>query len=280
MPGALLSVNPPAIWRGPNLVAGNTEFLQQIALFRTCVHLFEHLPDVLFHIKDLEHRYQAANPAFARSIGLRGASQVIGKRPQDLFPPQAAKVFIEQDLSVFSSGLPVLDHLTPILHESQQRWHLTTKFPLIDAKGAIIGLAGIDRNLGTTLESEAGFAGVGRVILHIQQHLDQPLQLPDLARLAGLSATQLERRIHRLFRISTNEFIRRERINRGAILLRTTTRPISQIALACGYGDQSSFTRQFRSVVGIPPAAYRERMREEPGKIATFVDLRDGISLA
>jgi transcriptional regulator GlxA family with amidase domain len=44
-------------------------------------------------------------------------------------------------------------------------------------------------------------------------------------------------------------------------LLVTTRRPVVEIAFECGYGDQPSFTRQFRAAVGLPPAAYRETAR-------------------
>lgn len=252
-------------------MAGNSEFLRQISGFRTCLHLFEHIPDVVFHIKDLKYRYQAANPAFARSVGLRGASQVLGKCPQDLFPRTMANVLLVQDRSVFTHRLPILDNLTLIDHDGESCWYLTSKFPLFNAQNELIGLAGIDRDLGATIEKDPDLAQVGKVLKYIQHHLDQPLTTADLVKISGLSTSQLERRILRLFRISLNDFVRRERINRGAILLRTTDVPVVQIAFLCGYGDQTSFTRQFRSIVGMPPAAYRARMREDPSTITSFV---------
>jgi AraC-like DNA-binding protein len=76
-----------------------------------------------------------------------------------------------------------------------------------------------------------------------------------------LSPTQLERRMHRVFQLSTAAFIRKLRIERAAHRLAATDRPVAEIALDCGYGDQSAFTRQFRATVGLPPAAYRDRSR-------------------
>ena len=53
----------------------------------------------------------------------------------------------------------------------------------------------------------------------------------------------------------------RRRIEHAAELLSGSDQPIVDIALACGYADQSSFTRQFHAAVGLPPAAYRATIR-------------------
>jgi transcriptional regulator GlxA family with amidase domain len=44
-------------------------------------------------------------------------------------------------------------------------------------------------------------------------------------------------------------------------LLTTSALPVAEIALSCGYGDQTAFTRQFGATVGLPPAAYREHAK-------------------
>ena len=91
--------------------------------------------------------------------------------------------------------------------------------------------------------------------------LDEPLRPDDLARMAGLSPAQLDRRMRRVFGISTSAFVRKTRIEHAAQLLVTTATPIAEIALACGYGDQTAFTRQFHATVGQPPAAWRENAK-------------------
>jgi transcriptional regulator GlxA family with amidase domain len=67
--------------------------------------------------------------------------------------------------------------------------------------------------------------------------------------------------MRRVFQLTTSQFIRKSRIEHAAQLLTTTRRPVAEIALECGYGDQTAFTRQFRATVGLPPAAYREHAR-------------------
>ena len=85
-----------------------------------------------------------------------------------------------------------------------------------------------------------------------------------VAAIAKLTPTQLERRMRRVFQLSTTQFVRKSRIENAARLLRDTRMAIAEVALECGYGDQTALTRQFRSTVGMPPAAYRDHVKKRP----------------
>ena len=83
------------------------------------------------------------------------------------------------------------------------------------------------------------------------------LRVGDLAALAGLSDYQFEERIRAIFQLTAGQFIQQVRMENAMRLLRATEQPIAQIALECGYSDQSAFTRQFRQTTGMPPTGYR-----------------------
>jgi PAS domain S-box-containing protein len=245
----------------------NSVFLDQVASPRFCERLFAHLPDVVFCLKDGERRYQAANPAFASRIGLRDPRQLLGKRAEDFFPPHLAEAYRAQDLDVLASGRELCDQLELVTNrDGSLGWYLATKMPLHDAGGRVIGLASISRDLGAPREEDLEFAGLRRVVNHIRKNPDGELKPVPLAALAGFSPTQLERRMRKVFQLTTSQFIRQTRISHAVHLLSSTRRPVAEIALECGYGDQTSFTRQFRATVGMPPAAYRETARQSrPG---------------
>ena len=235
-------------------------FLEQVASPRFCERLFAHLPDVVFCLKDGQRRYQAANPAFTARLGLRDARRLIGRTAEDFFPEHLAKVYREQDLHVLESGREMIDHLELVTNlDGSLGWYLATKVPLHNAAGVVIGLASISRDLGTPSENEPEFPGLQRVVKHVRKHLDENLKADDLAAMVDLSTAQLDRRMRKVFHLSTSAFIRKTRIEHAAQLLSTTRRPITEIALDCGYGDQTAFTRQFRATVGLPPAAYRDQ---------------------
>jgi PAS domain S-box-containing protein len=239
-------------------------FLRRIREHHLCERLFAALPDVVFCIKDRQRRYRAANQAFADRRGLPSPAAILGRTADDLFPPHLAAAYREQDDHVLLTGKELADRLELVTNrDGSLGWYLATKVPLHDAAGHVIGLASISRDLHAPRDEDLEFAGLAKVVRHIQTHLDSPLRPANLAKLAGLSVTQLDRRMRRTFRLSTAQFIRKSRIGHAALLLRDTPTPVAEIAFACGYAEQSSFTRQFRTAVGMPPAAYREAMRRE-----------------
>lgn len=225
------------------------------------------LPDVVFCLKDADRKYRAANEAFAARVGLKDPRKLIGKTADDFFIPAYAETYRDQDLHVLAGG-EVTDQLELITDRGgNPGWFLATKIPLHNAAGKIIGIASVSRDLRAPREDDAEFQGIAKVAEHIRQNLAESLRSADLATLADLTPTQLGRRMRRVFHLSTAQFIRKSRIEHAAQLLATTTIPIAEVALDSGYGDQTSLTRQFRSTVGMPPAAYREHMKSHKTSI-------------
>jgi AraC family transcriptional regulator of arabinose operon len=82
-----------------------------------------------------------------------------------------------------------------------------------------------------------------------------------LATEAGMSPRTFRRQFQAVMGTSAGEYVISTRINHAKELLGMTQLPIKQIAEQLGYRDVSFFTRQFRKVAGVAPAAYR-RTRE------------------
>jgi len=138
-------------------------------------------------------------------------------------------------------------------------WYLASKFLLFDEEGQRSGLVSISRDLNTPSAGDLKMAGLQRVVDWINHHLDEEIHLADLAKIAGMNESQLERRMKRIFKLSVGQFVRKIRIDRAANLLRSSDLGIAEIALRCGYSEQSSLTRQFKLAVGCPPGAFRAR---------------------
>lgn len=100
-----------------------------------------------------------------------------------------------------------------------------------------------------------------RVLIHIQQHLDDALHLDELAHVAHFSPFHF----HRIFRGMIGEplqkHVRRLRLERAAHRLKLTHQPVIQIALEAGYESNEAFTRTFRSMFDDSPSGYREKMQ-------------------
>ena len=96
-----------------------------------------------------------------------------------------------------------------------------------------------------------------RVLVHIQQHLDDALGLHELAGLACFSPYHFHRIFKGMVGESVKEHIRRLRLERAASRLKLSTAPVTDIAFDAGYGSHEAFTRSFRSVFGASPTQFR-----------------------
>jgi AraC-like DNA-binding protein len=91
------------------------------------------------------------------------------------------------------------------------------------------------------------------------EHLTRTVEVAELAAAAGLTATQLERRMRRALGLSPRQYLLRTRVDEATRRLATTDEALADIAHACGWYDQSAFTRQFTRVAGCTPGEYRHR---------------------
>lgn len=87
--------------------------------------------------------------------------------------------------------------------------------------------------------------------------LSQTPSLADLARSLGVHPVHLAREFRRRFRCTIGEYIRQRRIEFACREISNTEAPLTQIALAAGFYDQSHFSNTFRRLTGLTPAAYR-----------------------
>jgi AraC-like DNA-binding protein len=223
--------------------------------------VFADLAYVMFCVKDVGGRYLAANDAFIRRTGRRSARSVIGRRAADLFPADLAASYEAQDRAVFSSGQPVRFQLEVITNvEGVEEWFLTNKMLVgVHAATAVLAVISSAAHLPrpASLNARQRPPGLRAAIDHARLHFAGPLRVDALAEMAGMSLSQFERSMHRALGVSPKQFLLGLRRDHAATLLVTTTLPIAAIATACGYYDQSQFTRLFRTATGVTPGAYR-----------------------
>jgi AraC family transcriptional regulator len=116
-----------------------------------------------------------------------------------------------------------------------------------------------------------------RVLVHVQQHLDDPLDLGALARVACFSPYHFHRIFRGMVGESVQEHIRRLRLERAAAWLKLTPRPITRIALDSGYESHEAFTRSFRASFGLSPSQFRaSRDRRAAAPVPSRLHYLDG----
>ena len=103
---------------------------------------------------------------------------------------------------------------------------------------------------------------VQRVLVHIENHLEGPLALEDLARVAHFSPYHFHRIFRGMVGESVKEHVRRLRLERAARRLRFTDETVTMIALDSGYQTPESFTRAFDAMFGESPSGFRQSSRD------------------
>lgn len=220
--------------------------------------LFDALPDVVFFIKDAAGRYARVNQTLADRCAGGDKTKLIGRRPAEVFPAPLASSYARQDEAVLKTGKPVEHQLELHIYPGHKAgWCLTTKHALRDAKGRIIGVAGISRDLNAPSDKAGGFAELAAALKHMQQHFAESLRIEDIAKKAGLSVYQFEQRVQRLFQMSPLQLLHKLRLDEATRLLRETDLTLADIAIETGWCDQSAFTRHFTRYAGMAPGKYR-----------------------
>ncbi|WP_426689784.1 helix-turn-helix transcriptional regulator [Rhodanobacter ginsengiterrae] len=103
-----------------------------------------------------------------------------------------------------------------------------------------------------------------RVVDHVLAHLEAPIRVEDLATVTRLSASHFSRAFKLSFRMSPHAYIVALRLSRARALLSDSNEQLSQIAVACGFADQSHFSRVFRRRVGCAPGLWRRERLSHP----------------
>jgi AraC-like DNA-binding protein len=114
-------------------------------------------------------------------------------------------------------------------------------------------------DLAATQPERGGLAPwqVRRVALYMDGNLAGSIRCGDLARVTRLSVSHFMRAFRESFGAPPHTYLMRRRMERAQDLMLSTETTIGQIALDCGFADQSHLTRLFHKIVGESPAAWR-----------------------
>lgn len=116
----------------------------------------------------------------------------------------------------------------------------------------------IDRCPGRSLQRKQHvFARMQRARLYLEGNLERAVRITELARLSNVSIWYFSKTFHALYGEGPQAAIARFRQQRAAHLLRHARLSVSEVAAACGFDNNCSFSRAFRSHHGMPPSAYR-----------------------
>lgn len=126
------------------------------------------------------------------------------------------------------------------------------------AEASVLLMEGIRRGRGANPQSASQWLDIVREQIDDVPH--EPVSIAALAREAGVSPTHLTRRFRSAYGLSVTAYRNLRRVQRAIRQLAQVDTSLVDVAIDCGFHDQSHFTHHFRSVTGTPPGAWRRNL--------------------
>jgi len=116
-------------------------------LNRNFVSFLENTSDFIY-FKDENSRFSFCSQALAVITGHVSWRDMIGKHDREVFPPETAQIYTEEEHSIFRDGKPLLNRIDPFYDTTGNKgWVSTCKWPLLDPGGKVVGIFGISRDV-------------------------------------------------------------------------------------------------------------------------------------
>lgn len=223
------------------------------------IELFDCLEDVPLWMKDVAGTYQWVNVSFLLNFGLKTREEVIGHNDYDLCGEALANQYRIDDERVLQ-GERILSRVELVgRFDHTARWCVTSKIPLHDDRGQVVGNAGITRPLTDKSPDLPTGSPLTAAIHYVSQHYSDHITNQELAEACGLSVRAFERQFRATYRSSPHDYVRQMRVRMSCSALVFTKKSLADVANAYGFADQSHFTKEFRRIMGEPPRQYRAR---------------------
>lgn len=229
--------------------------------------LLWHLPNVNYFAKNRSGKFIAASSGFLEMTGQKTEIQLLGKSDFEIWPRFLAELYVKDDARVMDDSENLVNKIELVLRKDRSAdWFVTTKIPVFDSQGHVVGVEGVCRYLKKAKAPQEQALKMPAVIDYIMQNYSRKIDIPAMAALASLSVKQFERNFKKEYGLVPVRYIQRIRLDAARQMLALTRMPISQISRETGFYDSSHFSSQFQKYAGISPKAYRQKhLQEEMG---------------
>lgn len=199
--------------------------------------------------------YCPAHAAHAQRFGNEGACKI-------LFAPDAELTAMLGEHAARLDGRPLIRRSGALLalgRRAMDEFDLGDAFSALSVQALALDMLAITaRGLVAESHREPGWLRRAREYLHEDPARD--ITLEALASVIGRHPVHLARSFRQFHQCTVGDYVRRLRVDRAAHLLRTTRRPLIDIALDCGFAGAAQFSRSFRAIHATTPSAWRNEV--------------------
>ena len=231
------------------------EPLSEKILLESLFAIFDDNYEDCFFLKDLDGVLLAVNHALVKRYQKKSKEDLLGKTDYELVPFELASKYRRDDLHIRSTGEPMLSEVELVLSSSgEPLWSCTNKYPVFSSGGNVIAISGVIRSMDLKALVHKQAPEVWAHFSEIEAQI-QTLSVESLSHQLGSSVRGTERYFKKYLNITPSGFIAHLKIQTACDLL-LSNYSISETANACGFYDQSSFTKFFKQQMGQTPKQY------------------------
>ena len=242
-------------------------FRQSLRSGQLLESLFDCVPGAFFFVKDRESRFMAGGRSFAQTLGETSMERMIGKTDYDYSPDFLADGFYADDQRVIRTGQAIYNQIELVPSaDGSLDWLCTSKVPLFNNGGAVVGLAGVARIIRDSDAVYSEHPEMHRIVDYVRAHYREKLSVGDMAKVGGISVSSQERLFKKTFELTPLMYLRWTRLNAACKMLRESNEELAAISVQCGFNDQTNMTRAFRQELKITPLKYRRSFTESNTK--------------
>ena len=157
----------------------------RLAAFSRDFEAFLNQTTDFIYFKDADCRIRFCSQTMAVITGHASWQDMVGKHDREIFPPDTARIYEEEEAPILAQGKPLLNKIDPYYDSQGNTGYVqTNKWPLFDAEGKVAGIFGISRDITERIEVE-------KQLVKYRDHLEEILK----ERSAALSSAREAREV-------------------------------------------------------------------------------------
>jgi PAS domain S-box-containing protein len=132
--------------------------------------LLENLPDAVY-FKDRDSRFTWVNKVTVSQLGRQSREDVLGRSDADFFPKSIAEGFRKDEMRIMETGESMINQLVEDTYpDGSPRWVITTKIPLHDREGKVVGTCGITKDFTPVKKAEDALTRENALLNHLLEN--------------------------------------------------------------------------------------------------------------
>ena len=234
------------------------DFLDDCTLSLELLRALQDIKGVLFFLKNRHCELVWCNLLLAEHCGFSSTEEFCNAQDDfNIHSIEMAEQYRKDDLQVMDSG-QTKENIIELFpnYLGDLSWFVTTKVPLFNKEGEVLGLYGIMQTYENSGKLMRPLGEISKALDYIRDNYTKKVSNKILASKAGLSVRQFENRFKDIFKTTPHQYILKLKVLKACDLLLTQNVSIIEVATELSFYDQSAFNLHFKKFVGMTPLQY------------------------